>query len=297
MENKLSNNTIGVITALTAVFLFSSKAILIKLVYKYNVDTVNLLLLRMVFALPFYTAVLFFKKQKEQKKIPLKFWPLLIGLGMIGYYVASFFDFYGLKYLSASLERIILFVYPTLVVIIGAVVLKTKITRVQLIAILITYIGVLITFGSELQVNDSPNLYLGAGLIFMGALTYACYLVGSGWMIPQIGVQRFTSLAMIVACFSVIIHYLLVGKTSVFHYPLEIYIYALTMGIFCTVLPSYMVSYAIQKLGASKFSIIGSIGPVFTILLAVIFLGESITWVQMIGVAIVIVGVAVVSKK
>lgn len=294
---KISENTFGVLIALLAVFLFSSKAIIVKLIYDFQLPTVHILLLRMVFALPFYLVILGLKRNEVKTGIEKKHYLWLLLFGVIGYYVASFFDFYGLKFLSASLERIILFVYPTLVVIIGALFLKTKITKQQLWAIGITYFGVFLTFASELQINHDDHLFLGAGLIFMSALTYASYLVGSGWLIPKFGTVRFTSMAMVVACVSVIVHYLITDRQSVFNYPIQVYLYEMVMAVFCTVLPSYLVSYAIQKLGASKFAIIGSIGPVFTILLATVILGESITFIQSIGVIIVIIGVRIVSKK
>ncbi|GGF79734.1 DMT family transporter [Wenyingzhuangia marina] len=294
---KISENTVGVLIALLAVFLFSSKAIIVKLIYDFQVPTVHILLLRMLFALPFYLVILAVKRNEVKTGLEKKHYLWLVLFGVIGYYVASFFDFYGLKFLSASLERIILFVYPTLVVLIGALFLKTKITKQQIWAIVITYFGVFLTFASELQINHDDHLFLGAGLIFMSALTYASYLVGSGWLIPKFGTIRFTSMAMVVACSSVIIHYLISDRQSVLNYPAEVYQYEILMAVFCTVLPSYLVSYAIQKLGASKFAIIGSIGPVFTIVLATIVLGESITFIQAIGVVIVILGVRIVSKK
>ncbi|MDO6738006.1 DMT family transporter [Wenyingzhuangia sp. 2_MG-2023] len=294
---KISQNAIGVVTALLAVFLFSSKAILVKLIYEFEVPTIHILLLRMLFALPFYTGILWFQRKKTRQKVTRKHYAWLLVFGVMGYYLASFFDFYGLKYLTASLERIILFVYPTLVVLIGALFLKTKITKQQAIAIVITYLGVFLTFASELQIHHDRHLFVGVGLIFMSALTYASYLVGSGWLIPKFGTVRFTSIAMIVACVSVLVHYLFTDRISILNYSKEVYLYALVMAFFCTVLPSYLVSFAIQKLGASKFSIIGSVGPVFTILVAALVLGERITFVQAIGVVVVIIGVRVVSKK
>jgi len=294
---KISPNTLGVFIALLAVFLFSSKAIIVKLIYELEVPTLHILLLRMLFSIPFYFGVLWVKRKDTTKGLEKKHYVWLLFFGVIGYYIASFFDFYGLKYLTASLERIILFVYPTLVVLIGAVFLNTKITKNQSLAIVITYLGVFLTFASELQINNNEHLFLGAGLIFMSALTYASYLVGSGWLIPKFGTLRFTSLAMIIACTSVFVHYLFVDRSSVLNYSKEVYAYSFIMAIFCTVLPSYLVSFAIQKLGASKFAIIGSIGPVFTIVLASFILRESISYVQMLGVVVVILGVRIVSKK
>ena len=146
---KISENTLGIVIALMAVFLFSSKAIIVKLIYEFEVPTVHVLLMRILFALPFYLVILGVKRNEVKENVEKKHYLWLLLFGVIGYYVASFFDFYGLQFLSASLERIILFVYPTLVVLIGAIFLKTKITKQQVIAIIITYFWVLITFASE----------------------------------------------------------------------------------------------------------------------------------------------------
>lgn len=293
----LSQNTLGVLVAILAIFLFSSKAIIVKLLYQLETPTVHILLLRMLFALPFYVAEVLINKNKSNQKIEKKHYLWLLLFGAMGYYAASIMDFYGLKYITASLERVILFVYPTIVVLLSAFFLKTKITNKQIIAILVAYLGVFLTFSSELQIHKNNDLWMGALFIFGSAFTYACYLVGSSWLIPKFGTVRFTSLAMIVAAVAVIIHYLLTDRYTFVNYTFEVYIYALVMAFFCTVLPSYMVSYAIKKLGASKFSIISSIGPVFTIFLAIITLGEHLTIVQSIGVVVVILAVRIVSKK
>lgn len=295
--SKLSQNSLGVMVAILAIFLFSSKAILVKLLYQLEVPTVHVLLLRMLFALPFYLGEILFKKRKSEEKLEKKHYLWLLLFGVLGYYGASILDFLGLRYLTASLERVILFVYPTIVVVLSAVFLKVKVTKKQIIAILIAYSGVFLTFVSELEVQNSEFMWLGAFLIFMSAFTYACYLVGSSWLIPKFGTVRFTSLAMVVAATAIIVHYLCSDRQSFVSYTYQVYIYALTMAFFCTVLPSYMVSYAVKKLGASRFSIISSIGPVFTIFLAMVTLGESLTWLQAIGVMIVILAVRIVSKK
>lgn len=296
MKN-ISENTKGILIALLAIFLFSSKAILVKMLYVYEMPTIHILLLRMLFAVPFFIMIMFYKKRDNVEQVKRSDYVWVVVFGVMGYYVASFFDFWGLKYLTASIERIILFVYPTLVVVLGAVFLKTKITKQQMIAIVVTYIGVVVTFSAELHIHQDESLFLGAGLIFMSALTYAGYLVGSGWLIPKFGTVKFTSMAMMIACLSVMIHYFISDRGDLFHYELAVYGWALVMAVFCTVIPSYLVSYAINKLGSSTFSIIGSIGPVFTIVLAALVLGERITFVQMIGVAVVIVGVRIVAQK
>lgn len=290
--SKLKNSAVFI--AIVGIVLFSAKAIMVKLAYQYNVSSLHLLLFRMLFSLPFYLAILHFLKSPPQEKIVRKEYLWLIFFGFIGYYLASYFDFLGLQYIKAGLERIILFVYPTLVLIIGKVFLKEKISAKQIIAILITYFGVIVTFSGELQYHGDDVL-LGGFLIFLSALTYASYLVGSGWLIPKFGVLRFTSYAMIVSSICVIIHYLIVDRSSIFGYAYQVYLLGFMMAVFSTLIPSFLVSLAIKKIGASDFSIIGSIGPISTIILAYIFLDERLTLLQLLGAVIVIIGITFVS--
>lgn len=290
--SKLKNS--AVLIAVIGIVLFSAKAIMVKLAYQYNVSSLHLLLFRMLFSLPFYLLILYLLKSPSPEKIKKHDYLWLILFGFLGYYLASYFDFLGLKYIKAGLERIILFIYPTLVLIIGRIFLKEKISAKQIIAILITYFGVIVTFSGELQYNGD-HILLGGFLIFLSALTYASYLVGSGWLIPKFGVLRFTSYAMIVSSICVIIHYLIVDRTNIFGYAYQVYVLGLMMAVFSTLIPSFLVSLAIKKIGASDFSIIGSIGPISTIILAYIFLDERLTILQLLGAVIVIIGITFVS--
>ncbi|CAL2107692.1 EamA domain-containing membrane protein RarD [Tenacibaculum sp. 190524A02b] len=285
----------GVIWGIIGIVMFSSKAVMVKMAYQYNVSSIHLLMFRMLFSLPFYILILLLSKKNETKVNVKDYWWLLF-FGFIGYYLASYFDFLGLQYIKASLERIILFIYPTLVLLINRAFFKEKITKYQVLAILLTYAGVILAFGGEQQALDS-KLLLGGFLVFLSALTYASYLVGSGWLIPKFGVKTFTSYAMIIATVCVVIHYLIVDRTSFLVYPKEVYILGFLMAIIATLIPSFLVSYAIQKLGASNFSILGSIGPFSTIVLAFILLGERMNVWQCIGAIIVVVGVRVVAKQ
>lgn len=327
-----SNNTyLSVFIGIIGVIFFSAKAVMVKMAYQYGVSSVNLLVFRMLFALPFYIAVLLFVKkrtnEKEGSKLPQsklvkhkmekpkkyfdanvgtpdsyrdksrlssKTYLWLVFFGFIGYYLASYFDFLGLHYVKASIERVILFAYPTIVLILSSVFLKRKITGVQVLAIVITYIGILIAFWDEFKIEGTGFL-TGAVLIFLSALTYASYLTGSDFLIPKFGVMRFTSFAMIIACICVIAHYLLFENTSLFGYHPNVYWLGLAMAFLSTVIPSYMVSYCIQQIGAPNFSVLGSLGPVSTIILANIFLGEQFTPLQMGGTLIVILGVVTIS--
>ncbi|AXT49951.1 DMT family transporter [Aquimarina sp. BL5] len=288
--------SIGIIVAVIGVVLFSAKAVMVKLAYKYDITSEHLLLFRMSFSLPFYFAIAIFNKPSNPEKIRKIDYLWIIFFGFVGYYLASYFDFLGLQYIKAGLERIILFVYPTLVIIISRIFLKDKITKQQLVAIIITYIGVVITFWQELQLETS-NLILGGSLIFLSALTYATYLVGSGWLIPKFGVISFTSYAMIVSSLCIIFQYLAFDRGDLTSYSSEVYFLSILMAFFSTIIPSYLISYAIGKLGASNVAIIGSLGPISTIILAFFFLGESLSQIQIIGAAIVILGIYSVTKK
>ncbi len=284
----------GIFIAILGIVLFSAKAILVKLAYQYEVSSIHLLLFRMLFSLPFYVVIALFFKPLVPDKIRKKDYIWVLFFGFIGYYLASYFDFLGLQYIKAGLERIILFIYPTLVIIISKIFLKEKISSKQIIAILITYFGVFVTFWGELQYN-SDTVLLGGFLIFLSALTYASYIVGSGWLIPKFGVVVFTAYAMIVSSICVIVHYLVTDRNNILDYSYQVYLLSFLMAILSTVIPSFLVSLAIKKLGASNFSIIGSIGPISTIVLAYLFLDEKLTLMQLVGAIIVIVGIVIVS--
>ena len=296
MFQKISKTSIGIILAIIGVILFSAKAVMVKMAYSYKIDHLTLLLFRMCFALPFYLVIAIYKTPKQGEHIKFKSYLWLIFFGFLGYYVASLLDFMGLQYIKAGLERIILFVYPTMVVFLSWVFFKKRISRNQFLAILITYLGVLITFWDEISISGNM-VFWGGFLIFLSAFTYAAYLVGSGWLIPKFGVLRFTSYAMIVSTLCIIVHYTLVSDFDLFRYPEEVYYLGCAMAIFSTIIPSFLVSEAIKRLGASTFSIFGSLGPISTIVLAFFFLNERITYLQVLGISIVLLGVTLVSKK
>ena len=297
MEIEMNKSRVlGVILALLGVVLFSAKAVMVKLAYQYEVDAVSLLLLRMLFALPFYLVIAFIKRPKDSQLMQPKVYLWIIGLGVVGYYLASLFDFLGLQYIKASLERIILFVYPTIVLVISSVFLKTQITKRQILATVLTYLGIVLAFTLEFSL-DGEGLLIGGFLIFLSAITYASYIAGSGWLIPKIGATVFTSYAMIVSCVCVLIHYISMGDFDLINYPSEVYGLGLAMAILSTVIPSYLVSYSIKMIGAPSFAIVASFGPISTILLANYFLGESMHWGQWVGTILVLVGVFFVTKK
>jgi drug/metabolite transporter (DMT)-like permease len=298
MEESQQNHRTGAILLATAgVVLFSVKAIFVKKAYGYHVDAVSLLLIRMVFALPVYVVIAVITHIKKGKNgfVAWKHFPGIIFFGLAGYYMASYLDFVGLQYISASLERLILFIYPTMVVVISAIIYKTKVSLQQTIGILITYFGVFLIFYQRSAMDSHSSVFLGSILIVGCALTYAIYLVGSGKLIPKIGSALYTSYAMIFACLGVIIHSYFKGNVTIFNHPPEVYRLGIGLSVISTILPSFLISEAIRRIGATKVAIIGSIGPISTIMLANIFLGERINAFQWLGAIVVISGVLLVN--
>ena len=199
----------GVLIVLLGSIMFSTKAVFVKLAYQYDINSVTLLMFRMLFALPFYIAIAFVSsKKKNDYQVTKKDIQSILLLGIVGYYMASFLDFQGLKYISASLERLILFTYPTIVLLIGVFFYKEKITRHQIAALVLAYIGISIVFlGNDDSSITFDNLLLGSAYVLGCAIAYAIYLVGSGRIIPRLGTWRYTSYVLIVACVFVILHY------------------------------------------------------------------------------------------
>jgi drug/metabolite transporter (DMT)-like permease len=290
---------IGFIIAFIGALMFSTKAVIVKHAFAHTtVDAITLLALRMLFALPFYVGIgLFAANKKENIAFTKKQWGYVIGLGLAGYYLSSLFDFVGLQYISAGLERLILFLYPTFAVLMNAFIFKQKIKTIQKWALVLTYIGIGIAYFGEIKINtDNPNFYWGSFLVFLCAITCAAYIVGSGKMIPQIGVTRFTSYAMIASSVGVLAHYFLTGNT-LHHFSTDLLWYGLVLGIVATVIPTFTVSAAIKKIGANNVAIISSVGPVSTILQAHWVLGEQIHTGQIIGTVLVIIGVILIGWR
>ena len=291
----MSRKNLGILYGLLGVVLFSSKAVLVKLAYAHGADTLDLLLLRMLFSFPFYVAILIVVTKKNPGNKPSKKdFAWLVVFGFLGYYLASYFDLLGLNHIKAGLERIVLFVYPTFVVLLNWMFFKQRIDRVLVLAIAITYLGVLVTFWDALD-TSGERVTLGVVLVLLSALTYASYIVGSGWLIPKFGVLKFTCCAMIVSTVCVVAHYLVRGNWQGFDYPLAVYLYGLAMALLATLLPTFLVSASIERRGASNFSILGSLGPVSTIGLAFVFLGENLSFWQLFGMLMVVFGVGYLS--
>jgi drug/metabolite transporter (DMT)-like permease len=288
----------GVLIVFAGALCFSAKSVMVKLVLNnYAIDPLSILVLRMVFSFPFFlAAALYTNYTRPSALLNSKDWGLIIFLGFIGYYLASLFDFEGLKYVSASLERLILFIYPTFVVLIAAVFFKKPFSRKELIALSLTYLGLAIAFSNDITLHSDQGIK-GALLILLSAFTYAIYLSGSGKLLPRMGTVNYTSWTMIISTFSAVFHFMVVYHTGIFSYPAEVYLICLCMAILSTVIPAFMISEGIRRIGPSKASIVGTIGPVSTIVLAHFILGESITILQMTGTLFIIAGILLIGKE
>ena len=271
-----------------------------ELAYRYEVDSISLLALRMLFSLPLFLLLAWWSLRKKKSRYAppsRREWWQIVLLGILGYYLASLFDFLGLQYIGASLERLILFVYPTMVLILSAIFLRQTIQRDQYIALVLTYFGIALAFAGGIRVQDNQQLFLGGGLILISAFLHACYLIGSGRVLPSVGTLRFTSYAMIAASAGVLAHHGLFYQWRLFHFAPEVYQWSMLMAVLSTVLPAFMISEGIRLIGAGNAAIIGSVGPISTIVLAYIFLGERLTGWQWVGAALVISGVLWISLR
>jgi len=292
---------IGSALVFLGAILFSTKAIMVKWAYRISdIDSISLLALRMLFALPFFLLIGWWAHQKSKQDldnaISKSDWLKVIGLGICGYYMASLFDFLGLQYITAGLERLVLFMYPTLVLLLSLYFGKS-VNKAIYIALPITYIGIGIGFWGSAGTGQNENLALGAFLVFLAAITFAIYIYGSGNLIPRIGAKRYTALAMTFAAMGILIQHGLTKQFQLFHYSSQIYWLSFLMAIVATVIPSFIVSEGIKLIGSNNAAVIGSIGPISTIILAYIFLGETFGVLEILGTSLVIGGVLLISLK
>ncbi len=289
---------VGPACAVVGVLGFSFKAILIKLAYAWHpVDAVTLLALRMLFSAPFFVAMAWWAgRRPEARPIARRDWLLLVWLGFIGYYLASLLDFMGLVHITASLERLVLFLYPTMVVLLSALMRGRPITGRQVVALLVSYAGIAFVFAHDVSLGGNRAATLtGGALVFGSAFAYALYLVDAGAVIARLGSLRFIAWAMLVSCVFVLAHFALTHDLALLRQPPSIYALSLAMAIVSTVLPTWLIAEAIHRLGATTSSLIGSLGPIFTIGLGALILGEAVQAMQLVGAALVLVGVMLVT--
>lgn len=299
------NLVIGYSLVLLGALGFSAKAIIIKLAYAANaeVDAITLMALRMLFALPFFLLVAVWHNKKSRAlPLDIKQWGVIIILGLMGYYIASYLDFLGLQFISAGLERVIIFLYPTFVVLFSAVVYRRRITAPVGIALGLSYIGTLLVFVEHLTIASS-GLLLGSGLVLGSAIIFSWFVMGSGIMTQRIGSSRFTAYTMTVASVATLAHFALLhaaALTRLSSLPYagweRVYSLAFIMAVFSTVLPAFFMNAGIRRIGAGSASIISTTGPIATLFMAYMLLGEAITPIQLAGTFFVLAGVYVVSR-
>ncbi len=292
-----SPTTIGLWLAIIGTGLFSIKSIFIKLAYAEGLNTDSVLMLRMAIALPIYLTVLIWltKKQTVPDNLSQK-WIKIAFLGFIGYYLSSWFDLKGLEMISAQLERLTLFTYPIMVALLGAWFFKTPLTRKIIVSLFITYLGLWIVFYKELSITGD-NVPLGTLLVALAALSFSFYVLFGKQEIQKIGSVWFTGLAMSISSIFVLIHFALFNDYADLTVSPMAWLWLILLAIFSTVIPSFMISEAIHKIGPAQTGIIGTLGPIMTMGLAIWILNEPFTLWHAVGMLFVLGGVSLLSYK
>lgn len=301
MKFKISLIQLGSLFAFVSAFLFSSKAIFIKQAYSLttSLDAITLMAIRMGIALPFFLAICWFFRHQNRNIRP-KDILYLISVGLLGYYISSWLDFYGLMFITASLERIILFLYPTLTVVASSFILKQKLSSKTIFALVLSYGGTVIMLQEQKMLPDQHNFWFGASLVFASAIAFACYLLLTPPLIKKFGSWNLTGLSLSAACIGTLIHFLVVTSHPLqllTTLPTQVIWYGICLGLFVTVLPTLLLILSIEYVGATQSAIISSISPIITILFSVLLLGEHLNTIQWLGCFLNIFGVMLITLK
>ncbi len=292
---------IGAAYVLIAAIGFSAKAIFIKLAYAnaaltgMAVAPITLLFMRMAISLPFFLAIAYWSSRGAAPLIR-RDWVALTVVGLMGYYGASLFDFWGLQYISAALERLILFLNPTIVVLLSALFLGYRIVKRDVAALTLSYAGIALVFVHDLVVSENSVVF-GSVLVLISALLYSGYLVGAGQMVRRIGAVRFGAYASVVSTIAILIHFTIAHSVTALKQPTQIWTLAAWMAMVSTVLPVLMMAEGMRRIGSSNAAMMSSIGPAATIFLGYLFLNEPVTWWQMGGAGLVMAGVLMIGLK
>ncbi|MDQ9170782.1 DMT family transporter [Oxalobacteraceae bacterium R-40] len=286
---------IGLWIGIGGAILFSAKAIVAKLIYRYQVDAVTLITFRMLFSLPVFAAVAYWKSSSS-RPMDKRDGVRIVVLGLLGYYLSSFLDFLGLQYISAGLERLILFLTPTFVLLMSVYFLDKKIGTREWLALVTSYSGIVLVFAHDAQAGG-PNVTLGTMLVLGSAISYAIYLLLSGELVLRVGAMRLVAYAMCVSSVACIVQFFLVHPVSMLIQPWQVYGLSVINALFCTVLPVFMTMIAVSRIGAPSASQAGMIGPVSTLFLGAVILGEPVTVIQLLGTALVLGGIYLLSRK
>ena len=301
-----SYRSVGIALAIAGILAFSFRPIWIKLAYAvptesgHPVSPVTLLFLRMILSLPFFIGIALWLRGRpgHQTKISGKEWAAIAALGFVGYYLASFLDFLGLQYVGAGLGRLILFLYPTMVLLLSFAFLRRKPTRVELAALVISYTGVAFVLSNRFGGGVQGQFFaLGVLFIFASALCYAVYLVARSQMVKRVGSMRFTAYTMIISTLPAVLQFFALEPLGALSLPTAVWVYALIMATFSTVLPVFLQAEALKRIGANQFALVGALGPLSTALLSALGLEEPFGPLQVLGAALIIAGVLLVSVK
>ncbi len=295
---------LGLVLALAGAGFFATKGIVIKLALAEGVDAVTTLTWRMLVAVPiFLTVGLIGYRKKLAERAPdappvLDLPTLLktLGVGVLGYYVASYLDFQALEYISAQFDRLILLTYPFFVVLFGMLFYRRKVTPLMVGSMLLSYLGIAVIFWRDFSF-EGHDVLLGATLVFLAAIAYAGYQILAKPLIDRMGAQLFTSIAMLGAGPTVILHFLLTHPVSDLAVSMEALPLMLAIGTVSTVLPAYCISGAIGLIGPERTAMIGNVSPVVTVTLAVGILGEVFTLWHAVGTALVLVGAWLFTRR
>lgn len=286
---------IGLAIAISGAILFSAKAIVAKLIYRYHVDAVTLITFRMLFSLPFFAVVALWKAKTESPLNNAERGKIVV-LGLLGYYLSSFLDFLGLQYISAGLERLILFLTPSFVLLISVAFMHKRITRLEWLALGTAYLGTVLVFLHDVRLGV-PNVALGSAFVLGSAISYALYLLLSGELVRRVGAFRLVSYAMCVSSAACIVQFFLVRPAEMLVQPMPVYGLSLVNAVFCTVFPVLLTMVAVSRIGPATTSQAGMIGPVSTLFMGAAILGEPITGIQLAGTALVLAGIYLLSRK
>lgn len=295
----------GIAFALAGTVSFAFRPVLIKLGYQtHPVSATTLLFLRMTLSLPFFLAMAWWMRGGGPRSDPSiapiarRDWLGIVGLGFLGYYLASLLDFLGLQYISAGVGRLIMFLYPTLVIVLSAVFLAKPPTRRELAALAITYTGIALVLSSQIAATPENRAFVfGALLVFASAMCYAVYLVTGSQLVKRVGSARFTAYTMIVSTVPAVIQFAVLESPAALQLPTQLWWIAVLLATACTVLPVFLVAEALKRIGANHFALIGALGPVTTVLADFFLLDGALSAAQVLGGALVISGVLLVSVK
>jgi len=298
IENSERRYALAFSLTLIGAVMFSAKGLFIKFAYQYQVDTVTLLVIRMGISVPIYMMIGIYSERFNKQRISRQQMLAIAAFGIVGYYLASYLDMQGLQYISVSLERVVLYLYPTFVLLLSVIVLKQMITLKEVFAILLAYSGIILIFIETIdhQMND---MVFGAGLVALSALAFAVFLIGSDRHIKIVGSVRFTAYAMSAAGAAVFLHYALSDQRGLFEQHQQVYFWGAVLALISTIIPTFFMAYGMKVLGAKKVSLLAVIGPVSTMVLGVVFLGDRLSNVQIAGAIVVVMAVTfiVISNK